>query len=543
MKTKSFTRLIALALALAFSLLPSAFGQTTAFTYQGYLEDAGAAANGLYDFRAELYNRATPGAPGDALVSSTLTLTAVPVTNGLFMLTLDFGASPFNGEDRWLQLQVRTNGAAGYTMLLPRQPVTPTPYAIRSANLTGTLPASQLTGTLPPANLPTGGNWPLISTLTLDTSTLAVDPVNNRIGIGTVSPAWPLHLNAPQGVARLDSTASASGSVLELRNNTASPAYLGAINFNNAAGSFPGQIGYLGTNVLTFRVAGNERMKLDGDGRLDVTGPASSVALNALEGGPIFVFPQAVKATSDSVFGAAIVGSSQDGTAISGTSANGWAGSFNGAVQVSYNSPFEKPHLLLKTPTDGGFTRLRMQSGSRPFWDLAMGGDNSVRFYAEGQGDVMTLNTNGQLFVKVLTITGGADIAEPFEMSETDLPPGAVVVIDELNPGKLKLSTEPFDRRVAGVISGAGGVRPGLSLQQNGVMEGNQHVALTGRVYVQADTSNGPILPGDLLTTSHEAGHAMKVTDPARAQGAILGKAMTGLAAGRGLVLVLVTLQ
>jgi len=284
-------------------------------------------------------------------------------------------------------------------------------------------------------------------------------------------------------------------------------------------------------------------MKLDGDGRLDVTGPASSVALNALEGGPIFVFPQAVKATSDSVFGAAIVGSSQDGTAISGTSANGWAGSFNGAVQVSYNSPFEKPHLLLKTPTDGGFTRLRMQSGSRPFWDLAMGGDNSVRFYAEGQGDVMTLNTNGQLFVKVLTITGGADLAEPFAMSERDLPQGAVVIIDEDNPGHLKLSTRAYDTRVAGVISGAGGVQPGLSLRQNGVLEGDQPVALTGRVYVQADARYGAIKPGDLLTTSDTPGHAMKVTDHARAQGAILGKAMTGLESGQGLVLILVTLQ
>jgi hypothetical protein len=68
-------------------------------------------------------------------------------------------------------------------------------------------------------------------------------------------------------------------------------------------------------------------------------------------------------------------------------------------------------------------------------------------------------------------------------------------------------------------------------------------VALTGRVYVQADTVNGPIQPGDLLTTSLTPGRAMKVTDHARAQGAILGKAMTGLAAGEGLVLVLVSLQ
>jgi hypothetical protein len=58
-----------------------------------------------------------------------------------------------------------------------------------------------------------------------------------------------------------------------------------------------------------------------------------------------------------------------------------------------------------------------------------------------------------------------------------------------------------------------------------------------------ADAANGPIQPGDLLTTSSVPGHAMKVGDHAKAQGAILGKAMGSLAQGRGMVLVLVSLQ
>ena len=120
---------------------------------------------------------------------------------------------------------------------------------------------------------------------------------------------------------------------------------------------------------------------------------------------------------------------------------------------------------------------------------------------------------------------------------------GAVVVIDEEKAGHLKLSTRAYDRQVAGVISGAGGVNTGLSLSQHGVMEGGQPVALTGRVYVQADATPGAIRPGDLLTTSDTPGHAMRVSDPARAPGAVLGKAMTGLQEGTGLVLVLVTLQ
>ena len=105
------------------------------------------------------------------------------------------------------------------------------------------------------------------------------------------------------------------------------------------------------------------------------------------------------------------------------------------------------------------------------------------------------------------------------------------------------MSDQACDRRVAGIISGANGVNTGVTLTQEGVFEGGQNVALSGRVYVQADASNGSIKPGDLLTTSDVPGHAMKVTDHSKAQGAILGKAMTALKDGRGMVLVLVTLQ
>jgi hypothetical protein len=144
-----------------------------------------------------------------------------------------------------------------------------------------------------------------------------------------------------------------------------------------------------------------------------------------------------------------------------------------------------------------------------------------------------------------ITIHGGADLAEPFHMTEDgkDIPQGAVVVIDDQHPGQLRLSDQSYDSRVAGVVSGANGINPGIQLQQQGALEGGKNVALTGRVYVQADASNGSIKPGDLLTTSSVPGHAMKVTDHAKAQGAILGKAMTGLSNGKGMVLVLVTLQ
>lgn len=153
------------------------------------------------------------------------------------------------------------------------------------------------------------------------------------------------------------------------------------------------------------------------------------------------------------------------------------------------------------------------------------------------------LNRLGNLSVGTLTIRGGADLAEPFAMGNKEIPKGSVVVIDSKNPGRLKLSDRAYDQRVAGVVSGANGINPGIALHQEGALDQGQNVALTGRVYVQADASHGAIEPGDLLTTSDTPGHAMKVSDSAKAQGAILGKAMTSLHAGTGMVLVLVTLQ
>jgi hypothetical protein len=145
--------------------------------------------------------------------------------------------------------------------------------------------------------------------------------------------------------------------------------------------------------------------------------------------------------------------------------------------------------------------------------------------------------------VCTLTIRGGCDLAEPFATTEPGIEKGSVMVIDPEHPGKLKLSDMAYDTRVAGVVSGANGINPGIALHQEGALEGGQNVALTGRVYVLADASNGAIQPGDLLTTSDSPVHAMKVTDHVRAQGAILGKAMSCLKEGQGMLLVLVTLQ
>jgi trimeric autotransporter adhesin len=132
-----------------------AAAQGTAFTYQGRLNAGASPADGVFDFRFKLYFDAA----GDNQAGSTVLTNGLPVTNGLFTATVDFGEGIFNGSNFWLEVDVRTNGAATYNDLMPLQALTPVPYAIfasAASNLSGTLAASQLSGSIPLAQLPAG---------------------------------------------------------------------------------------------------------------------------------------------------------------------------------------------------------------------------------------------------------------------------------------------------------------------------------------------------------------------------------------------------
>lgn len=153
------------------------------------------------------------------------------------------------------------------------------------------------------------------------------------------------------------------------------------------------------------------------------------------------------------------------------------------------------------------------------------------------------IRSDGITEVKAIQINGGADIVEGFDSSQGVLEPGTVVVIDPEHPGSLKQSDGEYDTKVAGIVSGAGGINHGLHLGQKGILDGETRVAMTGRVYVKCSAAAGAIKPGDLLTTASIAGHAMKAADATRSQGSVIGKAMTALDGGEGLVLVLVNLQ
>jgi hypothetical protein len=136
----------------------------------------------------------------------------------------------------------------------------------------------------------------------------------------------------------------------------------------------------------------------------------------------------------------------------------------------------------------------------------------------------------------------GRDYAEDFDVSgAAGAEPGTVMVLDD--SGGIRISDQAYDRRVAGVISGAGGYRPGVILGREASSTKRSPLALMGQVYCRVDASSAAIAVGDLLTTSSTPGHAMKAADPAQAFGAVIGKALRPLAAGRGLVPILVALQ
>ena len=145
-------------LALFFSLnhqCSTARAQGAAFSYKGNLTDGGSPANGAYDLTFTLFGTNS----GGDILGGPLTNLATTVSNGLFMVALDFGPGVFTGSNCWLDIAVRTNGGDTFVELTPRQPILPVPYSVMAysaSNLLGTLPMSKLSGKIAMSQLPAG---------------------------------------------------------------------------------------------------------------------------------------------------------------------------------------------------------------------------------------------------------------------------------------------------------------------------------------------------------------------------------------------------
>jgi hypothetical protein len=180
-------------------------------------------------------------------------------------------------------------------------------------------------------------------------------------------------------------------------------------------------------------------------------------------------------------------------------------------------------------------------------WSSAAGTPKGILLVSDqNAGQVAVFNTAGVpkfiLDGNTGLLSAPGDVAERFPTAAR-LDPGTVVAIDPAAPGAMMAASRPYDRRVAGVVSGANDYRPGITLRADHSETTAVPVTLTGTVYCRASNVNGPIRAGDLLTTSSVSGHAMRVTDVAAAHGAILGKALQDLEGERGLVMILASLQ
>ena len=197
--------------------------------------------------------------------------------------------------------------------------------------------------------------------------------------------------------------------------------------------------------------------------------------------------------------------------------------------------------LVLRSTTKQD--RIRLDAGGGNIWVGGNGADGDIVLFPSG-GDNSTLSQatihlNGDSGDIVLQ---NADCAEDFPVENPEvLEPGTVVAIGK--EARLRISDSPYNKRVAGVIAGAGDLKPGIVLGRNRNTSKQLPVALMGRVYCKVDASHGAIEVGDLLTTSSTPGHAMKASDPLQAFGAVIGKALSDLKSGTGLIPVLIALQ
>lgn len=173
------------------------------------------------------------------------------------------------------------------------------------------------------------------------------------------------------------------------------------------------------------------------------------------------------------------------------------------------------------TPTDGIIFRV----------DTSNADTEQMRIRADG-----TITVPGDIVLQ------NADCAEEFAIKDAEMiEPGTVMVLGE--EGSLRQSTKAYDKKVAGVISGAGDLRPGLILDRQPASTHRMPISLMGKVYCKVDAQYAPIEVGDLLTTSPTLGHAMKASEPTKAFGAVVGKALDRLESGRGLLPILIALQ
>jgi hypothetical protein len=239
----------------------------------------------------------------------------------------------------------------------------------------------------------------------------------------------------------------------------------------------------------------------------------------------------------DSDSGKGVNGQSKTGDGVFGSGRRGVVGESDLFQGVFGHSRANSGVVGVSEESDGVFGESKKATAAGVSGHNAAGG--LAGFF---EGDVVV---TGKLVTPKSTITcfdviiSNADCAEDFDVcGATKVEPGTVMVLG--NEGALSESQNAYDKRVAGVISGAGDYKPGIVLDKQNSDRNRQPLALLGKVFCKVDAQYGAIEVGDLLTTSPTPGHAMKATDQLQAFGAVIGKALRPLGEGQELIPILI---
>ena len=538
------------ALCAAFALSLAAHGQMLvdqSFTYQGRLTDAGAAPTGQYDLQITLWDHATGPAGGSQQGSSALD--NVQVTGGLFTARLNF-PNQFTSQKRWLQIAVRPGTSTGsYTTLLPRQEVTSAPWSNYALG-----PWETVTGVAYPGNGyylragdgsyfgmdsdfgdlhvngGTDGSFGITSDgipsgsfniATGGTTRFTIKNGTGHVGIGTTNPQYPLHVVPPTDTI----------GIFAFSNSSLYPAIEGdgALAGVRGTGSTYGVDGLSTSGIGVHGNAGGSTFSGFGDGVVgDATGghgvKGTATSGRGVEGRASTGIGVTGDCTSAGTYGflgdpsAGVYGNG--GSSHFGVRGDGAGSGIGGAAMFAYNS--NPGGIALVTSSSSGDANTVI---------INTGAGDLIRCFSGGGGgnQVFTVTNCGTAVCKVLQITGGCDLAELFAVARDDdqplIIPGMVVVIDPDHPGALMLTDKPYDTRVAGILSGANGLAPGLVLKADDhpAVAGDHPLAMTGRVWCWVDAAFGEVKPGDSLTTSTIPGTAMRANDASRMAGASIG--------------------
>lgn len=235
--------------------------------------------------------------------------------------------------------------------------------------------------------------------------------------------------------------------------------------------------------------------------------------------------------------GTGVVGESKTGKGVHGISESGDGVFGSGRVGVSgVSETFHAIYGISHDANNGGLFGTNDKGG------FGVIGVSEQGIGISGRGGRLAGRFEGDVEVTGDIRLTGADCAEDFDIVCIEqVEPGTVMVIN--SEGLLKPSDQPYDKRVAGVISGAGNYKPGLILDKQASSNNRMPIALIGKVYCKVDANYGSVEVGDLLTTSPASSYAMKATDPLKAFGAVIGKALRPLQEGQGLIPILIALQ